>query len=87
MNAMTDQSANLTHKNPNIFEAEQQVINDITLALQEMKKVVTNKDLILLLVAHMETETDIIRKGILRNALEMAVHRALMMCSAYSLTA
>ena len=36
---------------------------------------VTNKDLILALVAQLETETDVIRNDILRNALEMIVHR------------
>lgn len=75
MNTMTAISQNGLHGNLHAFDAEQQVISEITFALQEAKTVVTNKDLILALIAQMETETDVIRNDILRNALEMIVHR------------
>ncbi|AST67350.1 hypothetical protein BFG07_00720 [Kosakonia cowanii] len=75
MNTMTAISEHALHGNLHAFDAEQQVISEITSALKGMKTVVTNKDLILALVAQLETETDVIRNDILRNALEMIVHR------------
>ena len=75
MNTMTAISQDALHGNLHAFDVEQQVISEITFALQEAKTVVTNKDLILALVAQLETETDVIRNDILRNALEMIVHR------------
>ncbi|UGS48545.1 histidine kinase (plasmid) [Kosakonia cowanii] len=75
MNTVTALPEHALHGNLHAFDAEQQVISEITFALQEAKTVVTNKDLILALIAQLETETDVIRNDILRNALEMIVHR------------
>lgn len=68
-------SEHALHGNLHTFDAEQQIISELTSALQGVNTVVTNKDLILALVALLETETDVIRNDILRNALEMIVHR------------
>lgn len=68
-------SEHALHGNLHTLDAEQQIISELTSALQGVNTVVTNKDLILALVALLETETDVIRNDILRNALEMIVHR------------
>lgn len=75
MNTVAGISEHALHGNLHALDAEQQVISEITFTLQEAKTVVTNKDLILALIAQLGSETDVIRNDILRNALEMIVHR------------
>ncbi|QNQ20891.1 histidine kinase [Kosakonia sp. SMBL-WEM22] len=74
MNTVTAISEHAHHGNLHALDAEQ-VISEITFTLQEAKTVVTNKDLILALIARLGSETDVNRNDILRNALEMIVLR------------
>ncbi|ESS58595.1 biofilm development YmgB/AriR family protein [Enterobacter cloacae S611] len=60
-----------------VFEAEKEIIDEVTRELQAVKATVANKDIMLALIARVETETDVIRKDILRNALELVVLRTL----------
>lgn len=57
------------------FEAEKQIINDITRELRKVKSFVTNKDIILALIYCIEQEKDAIRNDIYRHALEQVVQR------------
>lgn len=57
------------------FEAERQIINDITRELRKIKSFVTNKDIILALIHCIEQEQDAIRNDIYRHALEQVVQR------------
>lgn len=60
-----------------VFEAEKEIIDEVTHELQAVKATVANKDIMLALIARVETETDVIRKDVLRNALELVVLRTL----------
>ncbi|MGR4049762.1 biofilm development regulator YmgB/AriR family protein [Kosakonia cowanii] len=60
-----------------VFEAEKEIIDEVTRELQAVKATIANKDIMLALIARVETETDVIRKDILRNALELVVLRTL----------
>jgi len=57
------------------FEAEKQIINDITRELRKIKSIVTNKDIILALIHCIEQEKDAVRNDIYRLALEQVVQR------------
>lgn len=57
------------------FEAEKQLINDITGELRKVKSVVTNKDIILALIQCIEQEKDASRNDIYRHALEQVVRQ------------
>ena len=55
------------------FEAEKQLINEITRELRKVKSFVTNKDIILALIHCIEQEKDAMRNDMYRHALEQVV--------------
>jgi probable RcsB/C two-component-system connector, global regulator of biofilm formation and acid-resistance len=55
-------------------DIEQQVIADIKAMVLARKSMVTNKDIILELLVRLETEKDIAKLDVYRNALERVVH-------------
>lgn len=55
-------------------DTEQQIIARITANLLARKSMVTNKDIILELLVRLETEKDIEKLDVYRNALERVVH-------------
>lgn len=57
------------------FEAEKQIVNEITRELRKIKSFVTNKDIILALIHCIEQEKDAVRNDIYRHALEQVVQR------------
>lgn len=57
------------------FEADMQIISDITRELRKIKSLVTNKDIILALIHCIEQEKDVIRTDIYRHTLEQVVQR------------
>lgn len=57
------------------FETEMQLISRIQQRIHAKKGVVYNKDLILALIQLIETETDVIKLDVYRNALEIVVQR------------
>lgn len=57
------------------FEAEKQIVNDITRELRKIKSFVTNKDIILALIHCIEQEKDTVRNDIYRHALAQVVQR------------
>ena len=75
MNNATFKTFETTDSKLHAFEAEKQIIDELTFALKSVKTVVTNKDLILALISRLETESDVVQNDILRNALEIIVHR------------
>ena len=61
--------------NSSDYEAEKQVIGDIIYNLRLQQAEVSNKHLILALIGLLETEDDIVKLDIYRNALEMIVQK------------
>jgi len=62
-------------RDPHAFEAEEQLIAEITQSLRAHKADVSNKDLIFALIQLLEIEKDIVKLDIYRNALEMVVQK------------
>lgn len=57
------------------YLSERKIISEIRSNFSGKKASVTNKDLILALIQHLECETDVTRQDIYRNALELVVQR------------
>ncbi len=62
-------------RDPHAFEAEEQLIAEITQSLRAHKADVSNKDLIFALIQLLEIEKDVVKLDIYRNALEMVVQK------------
>ena len=58
-----------------LYLSERVVISEIRLELLSTKDRITNKDLILALILKLESENDVIKQDIYRNALEIVVQR------------
>lgn len=59
----------------NQFSSERAVIGEIRAEIAKTKMRISNKDVILALILRLETEHDITRQDIYRNALELVVER------------
>lgn len=57
------------------FQSEHNVIQDIKLELATSGRRVTNKAIMIKLIARLETESDVVKLDIYRNALEAVVFR------------
>ncbi|KIS45724.1 biofilm development regulator YmgB/AriR family protein [Kosakonia radicincitans] len=61
--------------NARTYEAEREIIHDIMHNLRLNNVEVSNKHLILALIGLLETEDDVVRQDIYRNALELVVQK------------
>lgn len=77
MNNTTAVHPQTHHSVFSVFEAEKEIIDEVALELQALNGMVSYKDIMLVLISRLETEPNIIRKDILRNALELVVLRSL----------
>lgn len=75
MNRLFVNSLKTSHSNLYEPSPESLIIDEIYLSLQNTKGAITNKDVILAILARMEEEKDALQTDILRNALQLVVHR------------
>ncbi|WP_337022533.1 MULTISPECIES: biofilm/acid-resistance regulator YmgB/AriR [unclassified Pantoea] len=59
----------------NQFSSERAVIGEISAEIAKTKMRISNKDVILALILRLETENDVVKQDIYRNALELILER------------